>query len=95
MSFNPTGYGSAVVNGQLLPQLPAQGIFPPAPIAPYLRSVIGTPPPTIGGATGNSGNAAATQAAAANPLSFIKSPVPLLLIMLVVGVAGLRYIHWA
>jgi hypothetical protein len=39
-------------------------------------------------------NSAAGQQAAANPFSFVQSPLIIAVAALVIGLLGLRYIHW-
>ena len=90
-------YGSRVINGQLVPVFEGSSstMVPPA-VGPTYRGVGNRPPATIpAGITSPAGNGTLPgAAAAAAPFSFTASPVPLLILMFVVGVLGLRYIHW-
>lgn len=58
---------------------------------------------TIGGVYTNEGDIISTSGTANNanaamaankPFSFIQSPIPMAIIMLVVGLVGLRVVHW-
>ena len=88
--------GSLVVNGQIVP-VPMMGAFYPGIASvPFMRGS-GQPPPTIplnymsAGYTMSDANAAA---AASNPWSPSQSPLLWAIGALVVGLLGLRYIHW-
>lgn len=90
-------YGSRVINGQLVPVFEGSAsTMVPAAVGPTYRGIGNRPPATIpSGVTSPAGNGnLAGAAAAAQPFSLTASPVPLLLVMLVVGLLGLRYIHW-
>ena len=81
-------YSSASINGQLIPVLKRQALASGNAVGPIYGGGPASPatvPPNA--SQGSSGGPAA------NPWS-MKSALPWLLIMLVVGVLGLRYIHW-
>lgn len=98
-----------VVNGQLIPVSPAYAINPaafgPAPISfdmyaaqPTVPPYAGTPAPGMsaygtGGGT-DTANVTAAAAAESNPFNLRLSPLLWSLIFLVVGLAGLRLVHW-
>lgn len=91
-----SGSGSLTVNGQIVPVPMSGQFFPPLASAPFYKGS-GQPPPTVplnfmqgSGAMSDAGAASAIQ----NPWSFTKSPVVIALVALVVGILGLRYIHW-
>ena len=96
-SYAPAwGNGSLVTNGQIVP-VPMMGqYFPSTASAPFYTGN-GQPPPTVpinflSSASSNSNGNAPT--AASDPFSFTQSPLIMAIIFLVVGIAGLRYIHW-
>jgi hypothetical protein len=87
---------SAIVNGQLVPATRSNNYYPFA-IGPIIQGVPAGPPQSQG--TGYSGSYVNAQnanadVAAANPFSLTLSPVPMMIIMFVVGFAMLRYIHY-
>lgn len=90
--MNPITYSSATIDGQLVPVFQGQAFTPGNAVGPSYQGN-GVTPATIPYGVG-SNTAATVNAAQAAPLSFKHSPVPLLLVMLVVSVLGLRYIHW-
>lgn len=90
------GNGSYVTNGQII-AAPMGGQFFPTTAAYPAYKGNGQPPPTIpinymsgGGYSGSTLSATA----AANPLNFQLSPVIMALLALIIGLAGLRWIHW-
>lgn len=96
-------YGSQPVNGQLVPELTATQIFPDQAYVPYWAgrgayTPTLPPPVTFNGTSADpwtSGMIAdPTSAAAAAPFDAGKSPVLWALAFLVVGVIGLRIVHW-
>jgi hypothetical protein len=97
MTYAPSwGNGSLVTNGQIVP-VPMMGQFFPSMASAPFYAGNGQPPPTVpinfmssasGSANGNA------PAASSNPFSFTQSPLLISVIALVVGIAGLRYIHW-
>ncbi len=94
-SSNPSGfpvtYSSTVVNGQLIPVFELQALTSGNAVGPIYNGAAASPatvPPNA--STGGSANSGA----AASPFSLRNSAVPILLIMLIVGVLGLRYVHW-
>jgi len=87
--------GTLYVNNQIVPSPMTSAYFPDQSQFPYFKGS-GQGPATVplnymGGASGTSGEAAN---ATALPFSLQHSPVIWAIIFLVVGVAGLRYIHW-
>lgn len=96
MGFSPLTFGTVQSNGQLVAALQASALTAHGAIAPVLKGSQPQQPLTVGvpGGLTDSGSNGAAADAIANPLNFMKSPVPLLLIMLVVGMLGLRYIHF-
>lgn len=91
-----TGNGSLVVNGQIVP-VPMSGQFmPPLASAPFYKGS-GQPPPTVPlnymQGSGMASDASAAKAAA-NPWSPTQSPVIIALVALIIGILGLRYVHW-
>lgn len=89
-----TGNGSMAVNSQLV-SVPMFGqFFPSTALAPYYKGS-GQPPPTIPINFGSvSGGDMTANIAAANPWSITQSPLPILIIALVVGLVWLRLVHW-
>lgn len=89
------GSGSMSVNGQLVNVPMSSSFFPSAAAAPYYKGS-GQSPPTIPLSYSSGNGSTSTQAAmaAANPFSFTQSPLMIAVIALVVGVLGLRYVHW-
>jgi hypothetical protein len=91
----PLGADSDVINGQLVTIRNRDTYFPVGyvPIAQRVPNITPTVPPMIsgvGGATGIDSMAAAS----ANPWSLFHSPLPWAIGMLVIGLLGLRLIHW-
>lgn len=87
--------GSLITNGQLVPA-PMMGAFYPASgFAPFYKGN-GQPPPTvpISFMGQSSGSSALASTAVSNPLNFSLSPTMMALIALIIGLLGLRYIHW-
>ena len=87
----PVTYGSKTVNGQLVPVFQWQPLSSGNAVGPAFGGGPASPatvPPNA------SRGGAAASSAARQPFSLKNSAVPLLLIMLVVGVLGLRYVHW-
>ena len=94
----PVGNGSLVLNGQIVPVPMSGQFFPSLASAPFYRGN-GQPPPTLplnymGYMGSSSGSDYATQQMANNPWSPTQSPLIWALGALVVGLLGLRYIHW-
>lgn len=88
--------GTLFVNNQIVPAPMTSAYFPSGQQYPYYTGS-GQGPATIPlSYMGSGGSATSAQAsnAAAMPFSFTQSPVIWAIIFLVVGVAGLRYIHW-
>ena len=88
----PVTYSSKVVNGQLIPVFELQALTSGNAVGPIYNGAAASPatvPPNAStGGRANSGSAASS------PFSLRNSAVPILLIMLIVGVLGLRYVHW-
>lgn len=91
-----SGNGTLVANGQILP-VPMSGQFYPSLASAPMYKGSGQPPPTVPlnymQGSGGAGDAAAAKAAS-NPWSPTQSPLPIAVFALVVGILGLRYIHW-
>lgn len=97
-------YGSQAVNGQLVPELTPTQIFPSTAYVPYMQgrgAATPTLPPPVsyfGGGmnpytTGIETGSNVSQAAA-EPYNPVKSPVLWALAFLVIGILGLRHVHW-
>jgi|SRR6516162_578524 len=92
----PVGNGSLVVNGQIVPVPMMNQFFPPLASAPFYKGS-GQPPPTVPlnyMPNASAMNSAAGQQAADNPFSFVQSPLIIAVAALIIGLLGLRYIHW-
>lgn len=89
------GPNTSVINGQRVPFFPDRSITPVAyvPVAP--QGVAQTYP-TLPGIVGNPvGNDAGNASQAVNdPFSIRQSPLPWAIGFLVVGLLGLRLVHW-
>lgn len=100
MYENQTMYGSAPVNGQLVPELMGQQIFPGNAFVPYYQGrgayTPTLPPPVSFGGSHDGWTTGITNAdeAAGDPFNPVKSPVIWAAAALVVGILGLRHIHW-
>lgn len=107
--LNGQGYlpNSDVVNGQLVAVNPAASIYPaaygPNPVQYDFYATQPTTPPFAGGAGGaafaapggvDTANNTAAQVAAANPFHPRYSPLPWAVAFLVIGLVGLRLVHW-
>lgn len=87
------GAGTLAVNNQLVPA-PMDGAFYPSGFAyPYYKGN-GQGPATVPIMGASNGTDAQASAAAAAPFDFAQSPLPWAIIFLIVGIMGLRYIHW-
>lgn len=90
------GNGSLTVNGQIVPMPMTGAFFPPMAAAPRY-SGNGQPPPTVPinymGSVGGL-NAQAADKAASMPFSFVHSPLMISVFALIIGILGLRYVHW-
>lgn len=92
-----TGFGSREVNGQLIPVLEAQTFASGNAVGPHLYGYGSNTPMTIpltpgSVALGSVQSQGITSAATGFTLTPTRGIV--LILMLIVGVAGLRYIHW-
>lgn len=85
------GQGTLAVNNQLLVAPNSEAFFPSSATYPYFRGS-GQGPATIPLDMVN--YAGAGSVAAANPWSPTQAPVWIAIVALVVGILGLRYIHW-
>lgn len=88
------GNGTMAVNSQLV-SVPMLGqFFPNTALAPYYKGN-GQPPPTIPlNYSATNGGDMSANIAAANPWSVTQSPLPILIIALVIGLVWLRVVHW-
>lgn len=89
------GSGSMSVNGQLVSVPMSNSFFPSTAAAPYYKGS-GQPPATIP-LSYNSGSSSTTSQAAmaaSNPFSFTQSPLIIAIAALIIGILGLRYVHW-
>ena len=93
MQYGLSSAGTLQVNSQLVPVPMSSAFYPSAASAPFYRGS-GQPPLTIPMQGMQSAGDMAAQNAAANPWSFSASPLPIAVIALIVGLLGLRYIHW-
>ena len=94
MQFGLGSAGTLPVNSQLIPAPMASAFYPGAAEMPIYRGS-GQAPPTVPlNYMSASGSDAKAIAAASNPWSPIDSPLPWAIGALVVGMLGLRYIHW-
>lgn len=91
--MNGLGTSSAIVNGQLVPQI-RSFLYNPLAVGPVIQGVPAAPPQTSGAGGAGMGGDEAGMAAAANPWSPTQSPVPWLIGMFIVGFLLLRYVHW-
>lgn len=95
---------SRIVNGQLvgmrdsMPYNPItfgpylQGGISPTPSAPPGAYGLGAMPSSAG--AGMATNASVTHAAVQSPWSPVQSPLPWVVGALILGLLGLRYVHW-
>ena len=96
MDEGTTVYGSRMVNAQLVPELTYGQVYPSPAFVPYYAGR-GAPTPTLPGvATGNPGGDVVYSGtnAGQDPWNAQKSPVIWAIVFLIVGVAGLRWIHF-
>lgn len=89
--------GTLLVNNQIVASPMSSAYFPSSQQYPYFKGN-GQGPATIPlnymGTSGSGGTTSQASAAASMPFSLTQSPVIWAIIFLIVGVAGLRYIHW-
>lgn len=87
--------GSLVTNGQIIPSPMDSAYFPEMASAPFYRGN-GQPPPTVPLNFVSSANMVDQSAnmAASDPFNFTQSPVIIAILALVIGILGLRYVHW-
>ncbi len=88
-------YGSDVINGQLVPVFQKQALSSGNAVGPMYGGT-GASPQTIPPGANQSASSGTAGAAAAGgaPWDPRVSPLPVLIVMLLVGVLGLRFIHW-
>lgn len=91
-SYDALNTSTAIVNGQLVPQVRTQHYVPLA-IGPVIQGVPASPPQSSSG-TGGYNMSDNSSDAAANPWNPVKSPVPWLIGMFIVGYILLRHVHW-
>jgi hypothetical protein len=97
-------YGSSVVNGQLVPNYTWSAMKPSQAAAPYWqgngskpRTLMGYgmgPTGAAGTGIGGGGGTFPSGDAVDAPWSIRHSPVPWAIAFLVVGILGLRHVHW-
>lgn len=98
---------SDVINGQLVAVNPSAAVYPaafgPSPVQYDFYATQPTTPPFAGSAGGSAfaapggvdtANNTAAQVAAANPFHPRYSPLPWAIVLLVIGLVGLRVCHW-
>ena len=90
----PVTYSSKIVNGQLIPVFELQALTSGNAVGPIYNGGAASPATVPPNASTGGKAAGAGGTAAASPFSLRNSAVPFLLIMLIVGVLGLRYVHW-
>jgi hypothetical protein len=87
-----TSYGTRIINGQQVPVLMSSGsLQPPAASGPTFRGPGQSPLATI---PKPGGGAVSTVGGNAGAISFTPVTMLVLAAMFVLGVLGLRYIHW-
>lgn len=95
--FTPAygGNGTLSVNGQIVPMPMSNAYYPNTASAPFYTGS-GQGPATIplSYTSSSSPTSAIASAAASNPFSFTQSPLVISVAALVIGILGLRYIHW-
>jgi hypothetical protein len=97
-------YGSQAINGQLVPELTNTQIFPSQAYVPYMQgrgAATPTLPPPVSWFSGGSNPytsglevGSTSSQAAAEPFNPVVSPVWWALGFLIVGILGLRFVHW-
>lgn len=89
------GNGTYVTNGQILPGPMTGAFYPSLAAAPFYKGS-GQPPPTIPLSYMGAGSSQDSLAslAGSNPWSFTQSPLIIAVAALIIGLVGLRYIHW-
>lgn len=85
------GTSSSIINGQLVPQVRSM-LYMPTSVGPVIQGVPASPPQSTSGGGGSMSDNSA--AAAASPWSPVKSPVPWMIGMFIVGYLMLRHVHW-
>ena len=90
------GPDSDVIIGQLVPIQSAEVRAPVGyvSIAQRVPNITPTVPPMINSGVGGATSTDTSVMAIANPWSLFHSPLPWAIIFLVVGLLGLRVIHW-
>lgn len=91
-------YGSVVVNGQLIPVFTSRAFTPPPAVGPILNGAgqapLATLPSGINGQMGISGNGGASVSSVMSAPGGSLRLGLLLAGMFVLGILGLRYVHW-
>ena len=96
MSFGLESAGSMNMNGQLVPAPMSSAFYPSSAESGVYRGT-GQGPATVPLTymQGDTGMGNQAQTAAANPFHPTLSPLWISVIALIVGVLGLRYVHWS
>ncbi len=94
-----TSYGSSPQNGQLVPEYTGAAMFPSPAWIPYMQGrgayTPTLPPPiSLGGSSDSWSTGMMANEAGQDPFNPIKSSVVWALGALLIGVMGLRHIHW-
>ena len=93
-TFGQNNAGTMQVNSQLIPVPMSNAFYPSYASAPFYKGS-GQPPPTIPlNYMSRNGTDYTSQMAANNPFSFTQSPLIIAVAALVIGLLGLRYVHW-
>lgn len=85
------GTSTAIINGQLVPQI-RTALYTPVTMGPIVQGVPANPAQSSGAGGYQMSDQAA--AAGANPWDPVKSPVPWLIGMFIIGYFLLRHVHW-
>jgi len=86
--------GTLYSNNQIIPAPMSSAYYPDVSQYPYFKGS-GQGPATIPlNYGGSGGTAGASATAAASPFSFTQSPLIISVAALIIGMWGLRYIHW-
>lgn len=96
MSYGLESAGSLNVNGQLVP-VPMSGAFYPSYAEGGVYRGTGQGPATVplSYMQGDTGGSSVSATAAANPFHPTLSPLWMAVFALIIGMLGLRYIHWS
>lgn len=92
--FSPvSGNGTLVTNGQMTMAPMSSAFYPSMASSPFYKGN-GQGPPTVPLSYMSNSQNQFVSTAMANPFSFTMSPLIMALAALVIGLVGLRYIHW-